>query len=312
MYINSETYIRVFKIESCYFFIINLPSNNEIEEKIKTQIVEFNKCQIYYERSGSGLPLIFIHGAFADLNLWDPQWEFFKDRYQVIRFDLRGHGKTGPSGLTKYQMETFVEDLSALLIALEIPSAIICGLSWGGSIAQGFATKFPERVKGLILAGSMVSMSLTFWEKIQRYMLVPKWLMKFIIQSLSVQKFVKFSFWLSDIFIGKGLFGNDEQTINYLKNCMLSIDSNEYLKIWDAIYNFDMFPLERINCPTLILNGEFEPVKILKHTKELLKRIPNSHHIMVPGAKHNMNLENQKFFNSTINEFIKKLPDLLS
>ena len=131
--------------------------------------IEINQSNIYYERSGSGTPLIFIHGAFANSSMWDPQWEYFQNRFQVIRYDLRGHGKTGRSGLNSYQMDTFVDDLAAFLDALEISSAILCGVSFGGSIAQGYASRYPEKVKGLVLAGSMVSMSLTFSEKVQRY-----------------------------------------------------------------------------------------------------------------------------------------------
>lgn len=275
---------------------------------IETGILSINQANIYYERCGSGTPLIFIHGAFVDSRLWDPQWVYFQKKHPVVRFDLRGHGKSGLSCLPQYCMDTFVEDLEALMNALGISTASICGLSWGGSIAQGFAARHPERVKELILAGSMVSMSLTFGEKLQRYVLVPKWFMLFIIRSLSVEKFVNFSFWLSNIFFGKDFLSHDTQTANYLKRSMLSIDSKEYLKIWGAIYGFDMFPLERITCPTLVLNGEFETGKIKRHSKELLKRIPNCRHIIIPEAKHGMNMENKCFFNSTIDEFIKS-PD---
>jgi pimeloyl-ACP methyl ester carboxylesterase len=273
--------------------------------ELETGSIDVDQGLLYYERSGSGIPVIFIHGAFADMHMFDPQWEYFQDRYQVIRFDLHGHGKSVPSGLTKYRMDTFIDDLFVLMDVLEIPEAIICGQSWGGSISQGFASRYPERVKGLVLAGSMVSMSVSFVEKLQRYVLVPKWLMLFIIRSLSVEKFVNFSFWLSDIFIGKEFLSNDEQTTNYLKKCMLSIDSDEYLKIWEAIYDFDIFPLERITCPTLVLNGEYEPGKILRHTKELLKRIPDVRHRIIPEAKHGMNMENPRSFNQIIDEFIQ-------
>ncbi len=269
--------------------------------------IEINQSNIYYERSGSGTPLIFIHGAFANSSMWDPQWEYFQNRFQVIRYDLRGHGKTGRSGLNSYQMDTFVDDLAAFLDALEISSAILCGVSFGGSIAQGFASRFPEKVKGLILAGSMVSMSLTFSEKIQRYVLVPKWLMLGIIKSMSVKKFVEFSYWLSRIFFGKNFLSYDEKIADYLRNCMISIDSQEYLKIWQAIYGFDPFPLERITCPTLVVNGEKEPKRIIHHSKELVNRIPLTQWKIIEQAKHSMNMENAVEFNRIMDEFITSL-----
>ena len=274
---------------------------------METGKIEINLSQLYYERSEPGIPLIFVHGAFADMHIFDPQWDFFIERVPILRFDLRGHGKSGSSGLAHYRMDTYVEDLAAMMNALDIPAAIICGQSWGGSIAQGFASRYPDRVKGLVLAGSMVSMSLTFAEKIQRYVLVPKWLMQLVIRSMSVQNFIKFSFWLADVFFGKDFLSHEVETSDYLKKTMLSINSQEYLKIWGAIYDFDMFPLERISCPTLVLNGENEPGKIMRHSKELLNRIPCSQHKIIPEAKHGMSMENPRLFNQTVDEFIKLL-----
>lgn len=272
-----------------------------------SEFIKINQSHLYYECSGSGIPLIFIHGAFADSSMWNPQWEYFQERYQVIRYDLRGHGKTGPSGLNRYQMETFVDDLAALMDGLEIPSAILCGVSFGGSIAQGFASRYPEKVIGLILAGSMVSMSLTLSEKIQRYVLVPKWLMMLIIRSMSVRKFVEFSYWLSRIFFGKNFLSYDDEVSDYLKSSMLTIESQEYLKIWQAIYSFDTFPLERITCPTLVLNGEKEPKRIFRHSEELINQIPIVQSKIIPRAKHSMNMENAKEFNRIIDEFMSFL-----
>lgn len=278
-----------------------------MEDFPQTGFVEHKNARIFYERAGQGEPIVLIHGAFADSSMWNPQWDYFQDRFQVIRYDLRGHGKTGPSGLNSYQMETFVDDLAALMDVLNISSAIICGVSFGGSIAQGFTSRYPEKVKGLVLAGSMVSMSLTFSEKIQRYVLVPKWLMLLIIRSMSVRKFVEFSYWLSRIFFGKNFLSYDDEVSDYLKSSMLNIESQEYLKIWEAIYSFDTFPLERITCPTLVLNGEKEPRRIIDHSKELIKRIPLTQWEIIAQAKHSMNMENAKEFNRIMDEFMRFL-----
>jgi pimeloyl-ACP methyl ester carboxylesterase len=94
---------------------------------------------------------------------------------------------------------------------------------------------------------------------------------------------------------------------DYLKNKMMQIDSLEYKKIWGAIYDFDMFPLERITCPTLVMNGEFESKKVKRHSQELLKRIPNSSLKVIPGAQHAINMEKSKVFNQIIDDFQRDL-----
>ena len=281
--------------------------NTNLINNKETSGTKFIRNPLYYDYSGAGKgsTLIFIHGAFADSEMFNPQWDYFVDKYPILRFDLRGHGKTGATQLDPYKMETFMDDLAGLMDDLDIHAAILCGVSWGGSIAQGFAAKYPGRVKGLVLAGSMVSMSLTFWEKIQCYVLVPRWLMQLFIQSMSVKNFINLTFKLSDIFIGKEFLSREGHVSDYLKTTMLQIDSREYKKIWGAIYDFDMFPLERITCPTMILNGEFESKKVKRHSQELLKRIPNSSLKVIPGAQHAINMENSKVFNQMIDDFLR-------
>jgi pimeloyl-ACP methyl ester carboxylesterase len=261
----------------------------------------------YYEQSGEGPSLVFIHGAFGDMRLWDPQWEHFSSKYRVLRYDLRGHGKTGVSDLDRYTMITYADDLASIMGALKIDSAIVCGLSWGGGIAQTFAVRYPERVKGLVLAGSTVSMSLTLGEKLLRYVLFPRRVMLLTIRTLSVERFVRFSFWLAGLALGKNWLNKDEHTLDLIRQSMLQIDSNEYLKIWDAIYGFDLQQLETIRCPTLVLTGELDTKMVLRHANEIIKRVPGAERRILPAAYHAMTLEQPKAFNEAMEEFLTSL-----
>jgi pimeloyl-ACP methyl ester carboxylesterase len=147
-----------------------------VERNIKRSdmtMILCNGLDHYYELEGEGSPLVFIHGAFGDAHLFEPQWQYFTSKYKVLRYDLRGHGRTGASGLERYTMETYADDLAALLDATRIDLATVCGVSWGGSIAQIFAIKYPEKLKGMVLAGSSVSMSLSLGEKLLRYVFFP-------------------------------------------------------------------------------------------------------------------------------------------
>lgn len=265
-----------------------------------------NGLDHYFEISGEGQSLVFIHGSFADARIWNPQWDHFSKKYQVVRYDLRGHGRTGISNLEQYRMDTFADDLDILLNKLEIRSPIICGLSWGGSIAQAYAVQHPEKLRGLILAGSMIAIDLTLMDRILCNVLFPGWAMKLAIRSLSVRNFVRFSFWLASITMGKQWLSRDESARSYLEQCMLNMDGNEYLKIWEAIYDFHLHPLERITCPVIVLNGEFEPENTFRHTREIVKKVPQATTRIIPGARHGMNLEEPALFNEMVEEFIGK------
>ncbi len=265
-----------------------------------------NGLDHYYEQTGEGPSLVFIHGAFGDARIWEPQWKHFLGNYRVLRYDLRGHGRTGASDLDRYTMATYADDLVSLLNAVKIDSAVVCGLSWGGGIAQAFAVRNPERLKGLVLAGSTVSMSLTLGEKLLRYVLFPRSAMMLTIRMLSVEQFVRFSFWLAGLTLGRHWLNRDEHTLEYLRQCMLQIDRSEYLKIWDAIYGFDLQPLERISCPTLVLNGERDTKMVFRHTGEILRRVPQAEARVLPAAYHAMTLEEPEAFNGLLERFLHR------
>lgn len=265
-----------------------------------------NNMDHYYEQSGEGPDLVFVHGAFGDASLWDPQWEYFSWKCRLLRYDLRGHGRSAPSNLDHYTIHTFADDLNSLLDGLEIHAPVICGLSWGGSIAQAFASSNPERLRALILAGSAVSSRLTRGEKLLHDVLLPRWVMLLIIRTLSVRQFVRFSLWLARLKLGKQWLSRDDQSRKYLEQCMLGMDSQEYLKIWASIYDFDLLPLERITCPTLVLNGEYEARDTYRHTREIQRYIPHAEARIVPAAFHAMNRDNAEAFNQFVEEFLQR------
>lgn len=221
-----------------------------------------------------------------------------------MRYDLRGSGQTGPSSLAHYTLATFADDLAALLDALAVESPILCGLSMGGVIAQAFAVRYPARPKALILASAPVSASLTMSEKLLRYVLMPGWIALPAIRRIGVQRFTRFSLWQVRRLWGQQWLGGRQDIQQYVEQCMLQIESNEFLKLWEAIYNFDLLPLEQITCPTLVLNGEHESKGALRHTAEILRRIPHARAEVVSGGSHAMNLENPEGFNRLAEEYL--------
>jgi pimeloyl-ACP methyl ester carboxylesterase len=266
-----------------------------------------NELEHYIEIQGQGPPLVFVHGGFVDSRMWQPQVAFFSKDYTTIRYDLRGHGKTGGTSTQKYSIKLYAEDLGALLDALKLDRVILCGLSLGGMIAQAFAVGRPHHLKALILADTAVSVSLTLSDKFQRYILAPEWVMLTAIRWMSVPRFVDFSFKLAQWSRKTGWFGQDPHTAAYVREAMLNITTEEYLKIYQAIYDFDLLDLEEITCPTLILNGEHESKAVFRHTQEMLMQIPESKARIIPGAGHTSNMENPIAFNAEVGCFLTSL-----
>lgn len=106
---------------------------------------------LYYEIAGRGTPIVFIHPPVMGHLVFKHQKRLAAD-YQTIFYDLRGHGLSS-KGNTPLSIELLAKDVKCLLDELNIPKAVICGFSNGGTIAQEFALLYPERTMALVLSG---------------------------------------------------------------------------------------------------------------------------------------------------------------
>jgi pimeloyl-ACP methyl ester carboxylesterase len=110
-----------------------------------------DKANLYYEIAGDGQPVILIHAGVADSRQWNNEFVDFSQDHLVLRYDLRGYGKSYPVDGEFSHMG----DLIALLDKhhLDQPLVLI-GCSMGGSLALDFAFEHPSLVKALVLLGS--------------------------------------------------------------------------------------------------------------------------------------------------------------
>jgi 3-oxoadipate enol-lactonase len=113
-------------------------------------LAEVNGTRLHYETKGRGPVVVLIHGGLVDSRQWDDQMPPLARRFRVVRYDLRGYGRSdAPSGKFSH-----IDDLRALLDFLEIERATVVGLSLGGMVAADFALEFPQRVERLVLVGA--------------------------------------------------------------------------------------------------------------------------------------------------------------
>ena len=106
-----------------------------------------NGARIHYERTGDGMPLVFLHAGVADGRMWDPQVAEFAKHFDVIRPDMRGFGK---SDLPPRPWSPHA-DLYALVEELGLKPAHLVGCSMGGGLAIDFALDHPERISKLVI-----------------------------------------------------------------------------------------------------------------------------------------------------------------
>src|SRR5689334_17910035 len=113
--------------------------------------IYIKNLQMAYTDSGLGSPIVLIHGYPFNRSLWSEQVIALSNSYRVIAPDLRGFGETEVTAGSA-TMNQMAQDVSELMDQLQIPRAVIGGLSMGGYVALAFYKQFPSRVRALILA----------------------------------------------------------------------------------------------------------------------------------------------------------------
>ncbi len=116
-----------------------------------SKFLNVDGVRIHYRDEGSGPPLVLIHANFASLLSWDGWVDSLKSSHRVLRFDMTGHGLTGPDPSGDYSLERTVTLTERFVDALGLTRFSIGGTSLGGTVAMHYAAAHPERVDRLIL-----------------------------------------------------------------------------------------------------------------------------------------------------------------
>ena len=112
-----------------------------------------NGISVNYETAGEGAPVVLIHGLAMDFTFWHHQVHPLAAHFQVIRYDVRGHGSSERAE-PPYSLELMADDLHQFLRSIGVGPAHLVGLSMGGMIAQTLALSHPNQVLSLTLAST--------------------------------------------------------------------------------------------------------------------------------------------------------------
>ena len=257
-------------------------------------ILSCNSTNLYYEIYGEGNPLLFIHGLGSSSHDWKAQIEYFSKHYQVVVFDIRGHGKSDKA-TGEYSISLFTEDVSCLIKKLALEEVHVTGISLGGMIAMQQAIDQPELVKSLIIVNSFSEFPQnTFKERFQVF------LRFFIVRVMGMRKMGKV--------LANKLFPKPEHkqiredmAMRWAKN-----DIKAYLKSMRAILNWKITErLNEISCPTLIIGAEFDYTPI-SEKKLITSRIKNAKLSIIKNSRHGTPLDQAVIFNKTLETFLAK------
>lgn len=253
-----------------------------------------------YSDAGSGPPLVFIHGAVQTLHVWQAQIAPLTESYRCIAYDLRGHGESelGQAPLT---MKLFADDLLALLDALGIARATLCGVSLGGMIALHAAARSPERVAALALANTPVALSLS--PTLLRVVgaLDPYLLLRPIFRILGQARAGRIGLRLARSLMGLGWVSGVAEE-HFLKG-FSTMRPEAVVATYRAICEAGLPDLSPIRAPTLIVTGFHEADLVFRHAAEIARWIGRAELVTVPGG-HVTNLDAPDAFNAALARFL--------
>jgi pimeloyl-ACP methyl ester carboxylesterase len=110
--------------------------------------------KLYYEETGSGIPIVFVHEFAGDHRAWEPQVRYFSRRYRCITYNARGYPPSDvPKEAGRYSQDRARDDIRAVLDALRIDKAHIVGLSMGGFATVHFGFTYQDRARSLVIGG---------------------------------------------------------------------------------------------------------------------------------------------------------------
>lgn len=260
--------------------------------------IKVNNVRVCYNDSGdSEIPILFIHGFPFNKDSWQPQVDFLRERHRVITYDIRGFGKS-ELGDEETSIIQCADDLIGLMDALEIPKAIVCGLSMGGYILMNAVHRYPDRFEGLILADTQCNAD-TPEGKEKRYQSIEK------INADGTQEYADAS--LKNLFC-KNTFENNSALVSSIRDVITSTPSKSITSTLEALADRpEACPfLSEISCFTLIICGKEDSITPVAKAEFLNSTIKNSSLVIIENAGHLSNLENPDDFNHAIGKFITK------
>jgi len=253
---------------------------------------------IEYDDVGNGMPLLLIHGFPLDRSLWRSQIEGLQSAARVIAPDLRGFGQSGDAPETM-TMDEYAADLKALLDALNVKQAVVCGLSMGGYIALAFLAKYPGMLKGLILANTRAGAD-SEQAREARYANAQKAFDEGV-PAIAEGMLPKM--------LTEATRANRDSLTAYVRSMMAHQPAKG---VAAAQRGMAARPdrtsmLAAINIPTLIITGSADTLIPPSESEAMAKAIPGSKLVVVPDVAHLSNVENPDAFNAAVREFIGKL-----
>ena len=253
--------------------------------------------ELSYDESGSGVPMLFVHGWPHNRTLWAGQLSGLPTQARCIAPDLRGFGASSQRG--PFTVDQYADDLAVLLEALGIDRAVICGLSMGGYVAFSLLRRHRERVRGLILVSTRAIADTP--EGREKRMRLIAFVEDHGVEALAERQL--------RAMVGLTTYESRPALCESLRRLMASAPQAGVIGGLQAMANrvdsTDL--LDTIDLPTLVIGGVEDSFIAPDLQRTLAAAIPHSRLEFVAGAGHVCPYERPAAFNHLTSEFLATL-----
>jgi 3-oxoadipate enol-lactonase len=254
--------------------------------------IDADGCPINVEIEGpERAPVLMLSNSLGtDLHMWDPQAPELARHFRLLRYDRRGHGRSGvPKG--PYSMERLGRDVLAILDALSIAKISWCGLSMGGMVGQWLGANAPQRIERLILSNTACHYpDKTMWHDRMK-----------AVQDGGVEAVVERSLnaWFTAAFRERA-----PEAVARMGDMLRATPVDGYLGCCAAVRDMDHRQLlAKISAPTLVIAGRHDPATPVAANEYVRSHIPGASLTLLDAA-HISNVEQPDAYTDTVLGFL--------
>lgn len=235
--------------------------------------MDVNGKEIAVEQQGEGEAVVMVHGLGGTGNSWFPQAAPLARFFRVVRLDLEGAGRSPATGALS--IDSFAADVTALMDALDIEAAHLCGHSMGTIVCQHIAAARPERAKSLALVGPLAEPPAPARSAVrERAALARKEGMAPVADAL-VQAATSAE-----------TRAHQPAAAAFVREILMRQDAEGYARSCEALATAASADLDKVRCPTLLVTGDEDAVSPPPAVKALCGRIANARLIVLTGCGH--------------------------
>lgn len=257
-----------------------------------------NGLTVFLEGNSASKAIVFVHGFPFDHTMWKSQIDVFSEKFFCVAYDIRGLGES-PAGDGQYTMESFADDLEAIIDELKLDKPILCGLSMGGYIGLRSQERFENKFSAVIFCDTRADADGNE-SKLKRAAAIKR------INAEGLEPFAKD--FITNCYGAEYKHSHKESFEKRIarssgfdpagvKGCLLAMlgrnDTTEYLN--------------KIKIPSLFICGEFDVLTPPPVMKSMAEKINGAGFVIIKNSGHMSPVENPKEVNEVISEFLKKL-----